>query len=313
MNVTNSRIHVVAAGSLLEISVSGLRLVDITLGEKGFPMPVGRVELLHLGPMDFEDSLVAVERLQLAEHLRSFSLAESIPDAPHRQYMDRLRQCWVVGGLPEAVSVYASTGAEEPRDFESIARIQQNMVATDRDDFAKYSHGRLRERVQLVFDRLPAMVGRKFKYSAVSRDHRAAELGDALKHLCMARVAWKVCRTAANGLPLGAEVYERHFQVPDHGRWHDVRGAQRRGGSRLNTVDLGKEDPLLPIGRHIVPVETKAGKDRYSAFAPPVHGREALRLRHPAQRRRAEPLAGRATAFPMARRFNTASCPCPVT
>ena len=281
-------LHVVAAGSLLELA----------LGEKGFPMPVGRIEFLHLGPMDFEDFLVAVERPQLAEHLRSFSLAESIPDALHRQYLDLLRQYWVVGGLPEAVSVFASRGAEEPRDFGSVARIQQNMVATYRDDFAKYSHGRLRERMQLVFDRLPAMVGRKFKHAAVSRDHRAAELGDALGHLCMARVAWKVHRTAANGLPLGAEVYERHFKCLTM----DV--GMMCAALRLNTVDLGKEDPVLvndgavaeqfvgqhllasglpyetptlhywarearnsaaevdylvPIGRHIVPVEIKAG------------------------------------------------------
>ena len=281
-------LHVLAAGSLLELA----------LGEKGFSMPVGRIEFLHLGPMHFEDFLVAVGRPQLAEHLRSFSVAEGIPDALHRQYLDLLRQYWVVGGLPEAVSVFASTAADEPRDFGSVARIQQNMLATYRDDFAKYSHGRLRERIQLVFDRLPAMVGRKFKYAAVSRDHRAAELGAALEHLCMARVAWKVHRTAANGLPLGAEVYERHFKclTMDVGMMCAALG--------LNTVDLGREDPVLvndgavaeqfvgqhllasglpyeapvlhywarearnaaaevdyvlSIGRHVVPVEVKAG------------------------------------------------------
>ena len=40
-------LHVVAAGSLLEFS-----LVDTHT-----PMPVGRVEYLHLGPMQFEDFL----------------------------------------------------------------------------------------------------------------------------------------------------------------------------------------------------------------------------------------------------------------
>ena len=71
------------------------------------------------------------------------------------------------------------------------------VAATYRDDFNKYSHGWLKDRIQLVFDRLPNMVGRKFKYVQVSREHRAAELADALQHLCMARVAGKVHRTAA--------------------------------------------------------------------------------------------------------------------
>lgn len=283
-------LHVLAAGSLLELA----------LGDKGFSMPVGRIEFLHLhlGPMDFEDFLVAVGRPHLAEHLRTFSLADGFPRGVHAQYLDLLRQYWVVGGLPEAVSAYTSTAVGEPRDFASVARVQQSMLATYRGDFAKYSHGSRKERMQLVFDRLPALVGRKFKYVAVSRDHRASELGDALVHLCMARVAWKVERTAANGLPLGAEVDERHFKCLTM----DV--GMMCAALHLNTIGLGKENPVLvnggavaeqfvgqhlltsglpyetptlhywarearnaaaevdyvlPIGQHVVPVEIKAG------------------------------------------------------
>ena len=281
-------LHVLAAGSLLELAI----------GDEGFSMPVGRIEFLHIGPMTFEDFLVAVERPHLAEHLRTFSLADGFPEALHAQYLDLLRQYWIVGGLPEAVSAYASTAAGEPRDFGSVARIQQSMLATYRDDFAKYSHGRLKDRMQLVFDRLPAMVGRKFKYTAVSRDHRARELADALGRLCMARVAWKVHRTAANGLPLGAEVDERFFKCLTM----DV--GLMCAALHLNIIDLGKENPVLvndgavaeqfvgqhllasgppyettglhywarearnaaaevdhvlPIGRYVVPVEVKAG------------------------------------------------------
>ena len=281
-------LHVLAAGSLLELA----------LGDKAFSMPVGRIEFLHLGPMDFEDFLVAVGRPRLAEYLRTFSLGDGFPEAVHAQYLDLLRQYWIVGGLPEAVSAYASTAVGEPRDFGSVARVQQNMLAAYRDDFAKYSHGRLKERMQLVFDRLPALVGRKFKYVAVSRDHRASELGNALAQLCMARVAWKVQRTAANGLPLGAEVDERHFKCLTM----DV--GMMSAALHLNTIDLATENPVLvndgavaeqfvgqhllasglpyeaptlhywarearnaaaevdyvlPIGRHVVPVEIKAG------------------------------------------------------
>ena len=38
------------------------------------------------------------------------------------------------------------------------ARVQQSVAATYRDDFNKYSHGRQKERIQLVFDRLPNVV-----------------------------------------------------------------------------------------------------------------------------------------------------------
>ena len=256
-----SDLHVVAAGSLLELA----------LGEKGFPMPVGRIEFLHLAPMSFEDFLVAVGQPQLAGHLRTCTLAEDdFPGALHRRYLDLLRQYWVVGGLPEAVSAYASsTGG----DFIEVARVQQNLVATYRDDFNKYSHGRLRDRMQLVFDRLPAMVGRKFKYVGVSRDHRAAELADALEHLCMARVAWKVPRTAGNGLPLDAEVNERYFKclTMDVGMMCAALG--------LNVVELGKEDLVLvndgALAEQFVGQELLASGPSYEAPALHYWAREA--------------------------------------
>jgi len=91
----------------------------------------------------------------------------------------------------------------------------------------------------MVFDRLPAMVGRKFKYVQISRDHRAAELADALTHLCMAGVATRIRHTAANGIPLGAEANERHFKC----LCLDV-GLMCRALD-LNVLDLGKDGLTL--------------------------------------------------------------------
>lgn len=83
--------------------------------------------------------------------------------------MGLLREFCVVGGLPEAVAKYASH-----RDFTEVGQVQQGIVATYRDDFNKYSHGKLTRSIQMVFDQLPIVVGQKFKYSQISRDHRAA-------------------------------------------------------------------------------------------------------------------------------------------
>ena len=225
-------LHVAAAGSLLEFALSDQRL----------PMPVGRIEYLHLGPMAFEDFLIALGHAPLAARLRNYSGAEirrdAFPKAVHDQCMELLRQYFVVGGLPEAVAAYAQNGGAV-YGFERVARVQQSVVATYRDDFNKYSHGRLKDRIQLVFDRLPSMVGRKFKYAQISREHRAAELADALRHLCMARVAGKVQRSAANGVPLAAEASERHFKC----LCMDV--GLMCAALQLNLLDLGERDLTL--------------------------------------------------------------------
>ena len=224
-------LHVVAAGSLMEFALADTR----------FSMPVGRVEYLHLGSMEFEDFLDATGHPELASHLRETSLSDlnegAIPGPVHGKYLDLLQQYWVVGGLPEAVSAYARS-----RDFTRVSRIHQSIVATYRDDFDKYSHGSLKGRIQMVFDRLPGMVGRKFKYVQVSRDHRAAELADALRHLCMARVASKIHHTSANGIPLAAEADERRFKC----LYMDV--GLMCAALHLDILDLGRQDLTLVNG-----------------------------------------------------------------
>ena len=251
-------LHVVAAGSLMELALADTR----------FSMPVGRVEYLHLGPMAFEDFVEGVGHAALADDLRHVSwsdLTGALPPPVHRLCLELLRQYWVVGGLPEAVSAYRQAGGDATRDFATVARVQQSVVATYRDDFAKYGDGRLRDRMQIVFDALPRMVGRKFKYVQVSRDHRAAEIADALKRLCMARVAHRVLHTSANGVPLAADINERRFKC-----LHLDVGLMC-AALRLNILDLAGPDMTLVnegalaeqfVGQHLLhcgpPYETPA-------------------------------------------------------
>jgi predicted AAA+ superfamily ATPase len=238
------QLHVIAAGSLLEFALADAR----------FSMPVGRVEYMYLGPMQFEDYLVAMEQSALVTWLRNVSLQElrggAMVRAVHEKYMTLLRQYWVVGGLPEAIMSFV-----QQRDFKEIGRIHQGIVATYRDDFGKYSHGALKVRVQLVFDKLPSMVGRKFKYSQVSPEHRAAELATALRQLCMARVAYEVHHTSANGVPLGAEANDRVFKT----LYMDV--GLMCAALHLSLLDLSREDLSLVndgaiaeqfIGQHLL-------------------------------------------------------------
>ncbi|MCY3790109.1 MAG: ATP-binding protein [Gemmatimonadetes bacterium] len=239
---------VVAAGSLMEFA----------LADAQFSMPVGRVEYLHLGPLRFEDFVEALGHPELKAHLRNLPLDDlegAFPEAVHDRYMDLLRQYWVVGGLPEAVSGYVQAQRESESGFERVARVQHSVVATYRDDFSKYSHGTARDRLQLTFDRLPGLVGRKFKYVQVSRDHRAADLADALQRLCMAQIAYKVCHTAANGVPLEAEMNDRHFKC----LYLDVGLMCAALG--LNVLDLSRQDLTLVnagavaeqfIGQHLL-------------------------------------------------------------
>ena len=63
------QLPVVAAGSLLEF----------VLAKHDFSMPVGRVEYLHLGPMTFEEFLLAMGDDMLLSYVEGFQLSRPLP------------------------------------------------------------------------------------------------------------------------------------------------------------------------------------------------------------------------------------------
>ena len=278
-------LHVVAAGSLLEF----------VLEEPIFSMPVGRIEYLHLGPMQFEEYLLALGRDKLREFLRDYAINEPMPEGLHLELMRLLRQFTVLGGMPESIKTYLETNSQKDADA-----VKQSILSTYRDDFNKYRTRVEHGRISKVFAKIPLLVGQKFKYSEVDRDERARSLARALDLLCLARVAHRVNHSDANGLPLGAEANDRDFKV----LFMDVGLLCRSCGLNLADVEaagdmmlvnsgtvaeqlIGQhlfycgqffEEPELhywrrqkasssaeldyvrAVGPHIVPIEVKAGK-----------------------------------------------------
>jgi len=191
-------LHVIAAGSLLEIA----------LERPAFSVPVGRIEYLHLGPMNFCEFLLAAGNEQLARFLRGFAPADSIPEALHDQLLQWLRTFLVVGGMPDSVRAFLEGGS-----YRESEAVKHSILATFHDDFGKYGPRVDTARLRKVFERLPHLVGTRFKYVNVDREERSRDLAGALQLLTQARVAFRVRHTAANGVPLGAEADDRVFKV----------------------------------------------------------------------------------------------------
>ena len=192
-----SDLHVIAAGSLLEF----------LLADHDFAMPVGRVEYLHLGPMDMEEFLLALGQERMTKFLKDYSLNEPIPESIHLSLLNFLKLFWIVGGMPAAVAWYGNSGqlAEAIREHAAI-------LQTYEDDFSKYRKRIYPERLRKVFRRIPALIGNKLKYVRLDPEERSRELSDSLHLLEMARVIYRVRHSAGNGVPLGAEAKERDFK-----------------------------------------------------------------------------------------------------
>ena len=191
-------LHVIAAGSLL----------DFALAAPDFSMPVGRVTYGHLEPMTFAEFLDAVGEERLRAAIQAADLRDPLPPSLHDRAARQHRDYMLVGGMPAAVLEWVQS-----RSFQRVATRHRDLLVATRDDFAKYRRRFDPVRIEKVFAALPRLVGRKFQPTQVDREERGQVLKEAFRMLSMARVATPVRKTAANAVPLGAEVDARYDKV----------------------------------------------------------------------------------------------------
>lgn len=275
---------VIAAGSLL----------DFALAEHVFSMPVGRIGYLYLEPLSFEEFLDATENHGLRNYIQNYEWHTAIPDAIHTQLIKLIKEYLVVGGMPSAVSSWATK-----KDPNTLNQIQYDLLTTYREDFSKYK-GRIPiERLEDIMSSIPRQLGKKFVYSHANPEANSSPLKQALELLVKARVCHRILSTSANGLPLGAEANSKFLKMIllDCGlccaslgySFHQLASiseislinngamAEQLAGQILRTISAGYVDPALYywqreksnssaevdyIIQHenqVIPVEIKAG------------------------------------------------------
>jgi predicted AAA+ superfamily ATPase len=114
-----------------------------------------------------------------------------------------LKKFLILGGMPEVVAAYA--GGRSTRECMGI---MDDLLGTYRDDFAKYRRRVPSTRIGEVFDSVMRSAGRSFVYAGAANAN-LGQIKEALELLVMAGLVFPVTHTAANGIPLGAEVNQK--------------------------------------------------------------------------------------------------------
>lgn len=179
--------HVAVAGSLL----------GITLHE-GTSFPVGKVDMLYMYPMDFEEFLLAMGKEQLVELLRSKSWAALTP--LRGMLTELLRQYYFVGGMPEAVKTYVERG-----DIWEVRSIHSKIIDAYRNDMSKHVPKQQVQRINMVWNSIPSQLARdnkKFIYGALRKGARANDFEIAIQWLVDSGLVHKVHRISKPVVPL---------------------------------------------------------------------------------------------------------------
>jgi predicted AAA+ superfamily ATPase len=161
---------VVAAGSLL-----GVKLTE------PLSFPVGKVTMRHLYPLTFAEFLDAMGEHPLRAMMDGLDKVEPVPGPLHERLVALLKTYYVVGGMPEAVRMYAETGS-----YDRAREVHADILGAYERDFAKHVPTVDIPKVSLIWDSEPAQLARenrKFIFSALSGSARAREYEAALRWL----------------------------------------------------------------------------------------------------------------------------------
>jgi predicted AAA+ superfamily ATPase len=173
--------HIIVAGSLLGVAVS----------REQYSFPVGKVDMLVLRPMDFEEFLIAAGNDENAAKIRDcFEKNTPMEGWLHDRLLDMYRQYLVVGGMPTCISNYIDTN-----DYILIRTEQDRILEAYLDDMSKYNSKNEIQKTRLTYNSVTAQLAKKntrFQYKLVKSGGRASELENAIEWLALAGVVSRV-------------------------------------------------------------------------------------------------------------------------
>ncbi|MDR2892071.1 MAG: AAA family ATPase [Deltaproteobacteria bacterium] len=192
--------HVITAGSLL-----GTYLANPT------SYPVGKVNLLNIYPLTFEEYL-AVSDTGMYQYYRSVQSGKDYVSAFHERMMEHYKKYLIIGGMPECVQSWVTNAAPE-----EITAIQEEIISLYENDFTKHSgkvnSGRILQVFRSIVPQLAKENNEKFMYAAIAKSARAKDFEDAIEWLISSGIAYRILNVSKNGYPLKAYEMLNYFKL----------------------------------------------------------------------------------------------------
>lgn len=191
--------HIISAGSLLG-----------TLLAKPKSYPVGKVNLLNISPMTFDEFLAASDE-GLYSYYTGVQKGQRIEEIFHHRLLDAYNYYLIIGGMPECVQSWITH-----KDPAEISRIQQELIELYENDFSKHNGKVNSGRILMVFRSLVTQLSKdneKFIYGCVREGARAREFEEAIEWLVSAGMVLRIYNVSKPEHPLKAYEQLNHFKL----------------------------------------------------------------------------------------------------
>ncbi len=190
-------LHLISAGSLLEFALEDLPSFG-----------VGRIRSVFMYPLSFDEFLGSLGETNLIVHKKNANAQNPLSEPFHLKLTEYFKKYLIIGGMPEAVAVYANGGS-----LLDVQAVLDDLIISLKSDFVKYKKKVPPNKILEVFDSIIKQTGGKFIYSKALEGANLQQIKEIVQLLILSGLVIPITHTSANGLPLGAEINEKKIKL----------------------------------------------------------------------------------------------------
>ncbi len=174
---------IISAGSLLRVKLKRMNS----------SFPVGKVKMLNMYPMDFEEFLMANENKNLIDEIyKNYKNNTPMDNVLHEKALNLYRLYLCVGGMPEAVKNLLENKKDILKFDKSII---EDIIQSYLDDMNRYVKNKNEAiKIEAIYKSIPAQLGNasnKFQFAKISKEARKREYETALEWLTSSTLVHK--------------------------------------------------------------------------------------------------------------------------
>lgn len=201
----HNNVKIICAGSLLGVKLKRFK----------FSFPVGKVKMLNMYPMDFEEFLMAMGENLLIKMIRdSYKNNKALSEPLHNKAMRLYYTYLITGGMPESVKSMVATNGDYIKYDISIL---PDIVSSYFKDMDKYVTSEAESlKIQRVYNSLPSQLSNlsnKFQFSKVVKGARAREYETSLDWLLASNMVLLSKMVRVPEIPLVGYAYNDIFKI----------------------------------------------------------------------------------------------------
>lgn len=222
--------HIAAAGSLLGVAIN----------RNQTSFPVGKVNVLRLYPLDFEEFLTVMGNdLLIDEITKCYTQMSPMNEGLHQKALDLYHDYLIIGGMPEAVKSFIETNS-----YIDASLVQSSIIDSYTADMAKYASNSEAVKIRACYNSIPAQLAKdnkKFQYKVVQKGGSSSIFGASLEWLKQAGVILECQRVDQGTMPLPVYADQTSFKI----YMSDVGLLVNKSQMSVNTIITGESNIFM--------------------------------------------------------------------